>query len=428
MNSAHLTTACLAVAALVSCIGGGKQPGGNGAQDDAGAVFDALPEASVEGASDASATSEAGVPQGDGGEFASPTVIATGQAPGFVALDSTHVYWSNNQPPPAGASGQGQIMECGLGGCAGPPLSLWSGLYGVNGLGVAGLDVYWPTGAGTGVSSSPLIMMCASAGCGGAPSTVAEVADNVRGFVTDATNAYWTTGAGLVRSCALSGCAGGPTTIASQQNGPQAIAVNGTDVYWVNLDDGTVVTCPISGCANGPSILASGRRRPAAITADASRLYWIELGTMVGGGNAPDPGIHGGPSSGLFARRLRRVTDRDRFVCLMARRRGHRFRRGAHVYWSAEDTGGTSGEIVTCSVDGCNAAPTPIAKTLQTSQTPRQGLRAEQSSRLLDGHGRRRGSEPSEVSSGCPAGDYCFGWRQLRRGHSPCGQGLLDCR
>jgi hypothetical protein len=382
MNTARptfiVTTACVAGAVVWSCAGRTLAVG-KGAPDDAGAASDAssVEGSSVEGSSedalaDSSSASETEASQVDGPLFAPPNVLATGQAPGFLALDSTNVYWSNDRPPPAGASGQGQIMECALGGCPGSPVSLWSGLYGVNGLGATGLDVYWPTGAGPGISSPPVVMTCAAAGCGGAPSNIADVPDNIRGFTTDGTNAYWTTNAGLVRICALSGCGGAPTTLASQQNGPGGIAVDATNIYWANNDDGTVATCPISGCSGGPSILASGRQRPIAVAVDASRLYWIELGMMVGGGKIPVqeytggqvvacslPGCGGSPavlaaySSWLGGGAI--ATD------------------GQHVYWSTEDTGGTYGEIVTCSVSGCGGQPMAIART-QTGQYATIGL------------------------------------------------------
>ena len=49
-----------------------------------------------------------------------PRVLASGQAPTFIAVDAENVYWdSNHLPQPAGSAGHSQVMRCAIRGCDG---------------------------------------------------------------------------------------------------------------------------------------------------------------------------------------------------------------------------------------------------------------------------------------------------------------------
>jgi hypothetical protein len=370
-------TAYFAAMGISSCAGA-RATDIEDAGGDAGPAYDAGTTQAMDAAVDRQqgetegGVGDAGAEPLDGATFAAPTIVASGQTPAFVAVDTGAVYWSNFEIPPANVSGEGQIMECALSGCGGSPVTLWSGLYGVNGLTVSGSSLYWPTGAGPGISSPPLVLACSSGGCGSKATTIAQTEDNIGGFATDSANAYWTTLAGTIRVCALAGDSGSPSTLVSQQNGPRGIAVDATSVYWTNTDDGTIATCAIAGCDGEPTILSTGRVAPGAIAVSGGRLFWIETGSAVGGGKVPLqeyvggqvasctlPGCGGAPvvlasypswlGGGAIA------ADEQR------------------VYWSTEDAAGAFGEIVECSVSGCGGAPTPIAKT-ETSKYPTVGL------------------------------------------------------
>jgi hypothetical protein len=370
--------ASLAAMGISSCSGSRAANVGGDGSDDAGPGYDARTTQATDAAVDQQqgetqgGVADAGSERVEAAALATPSIVASGQTPGFVAVDTGAVYWSTFEPPPPNVSGQGQIMECALDGCGGSPTTLWSGLYGINGLTVSGSSLYWPTGAGPGLSSPPLVMACPSSGCSGVATTIAQTDDDVGGFTTDSANAYWTTSAGTIRACALAGGSGSPSTLVSQQNGPRGIAVDATNVYWTNADDGTIATCAIAGCGGEPTILSTGRAAPSAIAVSGSRLFWIEAGTAVGGGKVPLqeyvggqvatctlPGCNGSPvvlasypswlGGGAMA------ADEQR------------------VYWSTEDATGAFGEIVECSISGCDGQPTPIART-ETSKYPTIGL------------------------------------------------------
>jgi hypothetical protein len=347
------------------------QSGDGGTTDDGGttpATDAAVDQEQAEAEGDVDEAGSRGV---DAATFVTPTIVASAQTPSFVAVDANAVYWSNFEPPPANVSGQGQIMKCPLSGCGGGPVTLWSGLYGVNGLTASGSSLYWPTGAGPGISSPPLLLACSSSGCGGDATVIAQTDDNIRGFATDSANAYWTTSAGTIRVCALAGDGGSPSTLVSQQNGPLGIAVDSTNVYWTNADDGTISTCAIAGCEGQPTTLSTGRAAPGAIAVAGGRLFWVETGSPVGGGKVPLQEYVGGQVATCALPGCGSSVILASYSAWLGS--GAIAADEQRVYWSTEDTTGGFGEIVECSIGGCGGQPTPIAKT-QTSKYPTIGL------------------------------------------------------
>jgi hypothetical protein len=378
-----MTAARSAFVAAIACLGAAGISSCAGFQSayvqgsDAGSRYDAETGPAIDAAGDQEQAEAKGGVDGAGSEgtdaaaFVTPTIVASAQTPSFVAVDANAVYWSNFELPPANVSGQGQIMECPLNGCGASPVTLWSGLYGVNGLTASGSSVYWPTGAGPGISSPPLVLGCSSSGCGGDATTIAQTDDNVRGFATDSASAYWTTSAGTIRVCALTGDGGSTTTLVSQQNGPVGIAVDSSNVYWTNADDGTISTCAIAGCGGQPTILSTGRAAPGAIAVSGGRLFWIETGSAVGGGKVPLQEYVGGQVATCALPGCGAPLVLAYYSTLLGG--GAIAADDQRVFWSTEDTTGGFGEIVECSIEGCAGQPTAIAKT-KTSKYPTVGL------------------------------------------------------
>jgi hypothetical protein len=240
-----------------------------------------------------------------------PAVLASGQAsPLKIAVDGTHVYWTNWGTCGVGGC-TGQVVTRRLAGCEQAPIVLASGQEYPRGIAVDAANVYWTTTDGLGsVMSVPID--------GGAPRSLASAqslpesvaADGTRAFWTtngfgvnelslvdgaatmvassyeawgialDATRVYWDTAssAGLVLACPIAGCPGGPTTLASNQYFPDGIASDGANVYFttnaVNGHRGSVMKCFAGGCGDRPTVLASNQDNATDIAVDAAYVYW----------------------------------------------------------------------------------------------------------------------------------------------------------
>ena len=273
-----------------------------------GSTFDGGVDATADAAADDAMSFGESPPKPDAGYDSGGTVFASQQLPLAIAVDSTNVYWTTTQ------LGGGDIMECPITGCGGPPLRLASNQGDVLALGSSGATVYWP--------SAGAIMRCDIGGCANAPA-VLNAAPQAPGLSVSSGTVYWTEtaapDAGRVVSCATSGCNNAPTVIASGQVNPRVIAVDSTNVYWstdgtgpnsVGLGvwmcpatgcagsptqlwngvaggiasngvtvawtaNGSVMTCPTSGCVGNPTVLASGLNQPMRIAIDGATAYWL---------------------------------------------------------------------------------------------------------------------------------------------------------
>jgi hypothetical protein len=220
----------------------------------------------------------------------------TATAAGFVAVDATHVFWSDGAEifaAPIGggaastlATGQvavaglaadgtsvywtdvtaGTVMKVSLSG--GAPTTLVSGQHSPDAIAVDAASVYWTTYIpGGAIAKVPV--------GGGAVTTLAAGQPYAGAIAIDSASAYWTTvDPGVVAKVSLDG--GAITTIASGQDIPSGIAVDATSVYWAtNADYGTITKAPING---GPAtILASGLPFPQRLAVDSTNVYWADL-------------------------------------------------------------------------------------------------------------------------------------------------------
>src|ERR1019366_547790 len=216
-----------------------------------------------------------------------PRVLASGQAPTYLAVDAENVYWINALPQPLGASGHSQVMRCAIGGCNNQPTVLWDGLYPIGGIAVEQGAVWWPTGPGPingQYGEMPNVMSCAVGGCSDAPTSHLQWQGVFYAFAANATSWFVADVSAVVSACPLTGCGTSPVTVFAGNYEVLSMALNATNVYWAN-SNGKILSCPLAGCGAADAAVAGQFGLPAQLlAADDSHLYWLAAGSAVGGG------------------------------------------------------------------------------------------------------------------------------------------------
>jgi hypothetical protein len=266
------------------------------------------------------------------------TVAADVYAPGAVALDGEHVYWTQ------GSGDSLRIMEAPLAGGEAVALVTASQVDGIQGLAVDSSFVYW--GDAANVKRAPL--------SGGEPVTVVEgvaPTDWVSELAVDSTSVYWIAADwerdGVVFKAPSAG--GDPVVVASVGGGiPFDLKLNATHVYWVLRLDGlvpSVMRTPIEGGPAEP--LAPVGDSVEGIALDGQYVYRTGFRSLL---RAP---IEGGPW-----RELAPHTTRPTGVAST----------GRHVYWGVTSTLETNGNVSGDAMDGALLRTAPDGTTTVVAQ------------------------------------------------------------
>jgi hypothetical protein len=178
-----------------------------------------------------------------------------------IALDATHVYWTNR-------SGNTVKRASKAGGAI---QTLTNSASGASGIAVDSTHVYWTEVFGDRVRRMPV--------GGGTIETIATAQDGATAIALDGTHAYW---ANLVSGTIMRWpkAGGSATPIATGQPlgnviQPAMIAVDATDVYWTNRGDGTIAKMPLAGGTVTP--LATGQTGPAGLALSSTHVYWTNM-------------------------------------------------------------------------------------------------------------------------------------------------------
>ncbi len=140
-----------------------------------------------------------------------------------LAVDDTHVYWTDSDP--------GVVAKTPIAG--GAVTALVTGGDKTTGIAVDGTHVYWSEWGSGRIAKIPKE--------GGAIVTLATGEKGARSIAMDATRIYFThPPSGSVKSVAKTG--GAVVTHATGQKHPYSVAVDDTSFYWANVDGDTVMS------------------------------------------------------------------------------------------------------------------------------------------------------------------------------------------
>lgn len=175
-----------------------------------------------------------------------------------IALDATHVYWTNRGA--GSATTTGQVMSVELDG--GTPVELANGLSIPEGIAVDASSAY--VGTKTQVLKIPL--------AGGVVELAAET-HPVHGVAVNASHVYWTTTEHVARTTIAPG--GALEVLTNAYIGEGTLAIDGTSVYVAAEGDGKVLKLALAG--GPPEILATDQYDPRNITLDDTSVYFTNF-------------------------------------------------------------------------------------------------------------------------------------------------------
>lgn len=214
------------------------------------------------------------------------TLLASGlEWPNGIAVDDDAVYWteggnSDGSSVPDDRIGA-RVMRLDKAG--GAPLPLATRQRNPESIAVDATHVYWTNSGGSAGAAGGVMRVSK---LGGAPQIVARADEALPstypspGLAIDVSNVYWTsTRSGRVMAVTKSG--GAPRELSHEPSGPMAIATDGTFVYWTNPWTRSVRRAPTGGGA--VETVAESTMAPWALASNGNRLFftnYVNGGTL----------------------------------------------------------------------------------------------------------------------------------------------------
>jgi virginiamycin B lyase len=183
-----------------------------------------------------------------------------GPGVGGVAVDGSHVYWTNLT---GGAIGRAKLDGTGVS---------WSFITGASdpashllGVAVDGSHVYWTNLTDGRIGRAKLD------GTGVNQSFIAG-ASAPFGVAVDGSHVYWTNAPGTIGRANLNGMGANQSFITGASD-PRGLAVDGSHVYWANTGLGTIGRAKLDGTGVNQSFI-TGASSPFGVAVDGSHVYW----------------------------------------------------------------------------------------------------------------------------------------------------------
>lgn len=294
--------------------------GGSGGTGGAGGSGGSASDSGGYGGAGGTGGAGTGGQAGSGGGV--QTILASGQLrPNSIAVDSTHVYWSNSGTYP---DANGSIMKAPKDGGAATPLV--SGLFGASAIAIDSTSVFCIV-----YNENEIIKVPKAGGS----TTVVGTGGYSGDIAVNASYFYWDRfdGSSAIMRHPVAQ-SGSPFALTSGQE-ISLIEIDSTNIYWVDYTAGTINKMPIGG--GSAAAIASGQYYPSALAIDTANAYWKTYDGLIVKGK-----IAGGRMPTVLASAQESLQARDSMAV-----------DGARVYWAdAGDFMQSNGRIMAIDVDG----------------------------------------------------------------------------
>jgi len=182
------------------------------------------------------------------GVWKNDALVAPARGAWSVAADASRVFWTTSTTA-------GPVMTCPLdGACVPAKLAGGDASFAIA---IDETHVYW--------SDWNAIWTCALEGCGGAPKPLAAVAGHVA-LAIDDSRIYWAIG-DVILACDKRAC-GEPTVVATHQTNVTALASDGAHLYWLGSSAVMRDGVPIAGLGSPGVALALDGKNVWVATSD----------------------------------------------------------------------------------------------------------------------------------------------------------------
>ena len=195
------------------------------------------------------------------------TAFVTGGSPGYVAVDSNSVYWTNLN------ADIGRASKDGSGSPTQTFIDVIDGAY-PEGIAVDSGTLYWANYLGNTIQT-------ANASTGLDIQTLLSTSQSgPLGLAIDKNYVYWAGGGNGTIGRAKRDGTGVNESFITGANGPQAVAVDANYIYWVNYVDDTIGRARLDGSgAQQNFITLTSGSDSQGIAVDANYIYWGNFST-----------------------------------------------------------------------------------------------------------------------------------------------------